>query len=76
MAELKGTELAPEGQIWVCAACGKTSRTKYGFLENGARTDEKGQCVSSYGWDESCMMNSVLCFSQKTEDGTWKAVGA
>lgn len=27
----EGTELAPEGKLWVCLACGKTSKTRYGF---------------------------------------------
>ena len=24
-------ETAPEGQVWVCAACGKQSRDRYGY---------------------------------------------
>ena len=52
-------EIAPEGQVYVCGACGKRSRDRYG----SARID--------YGWDESCMLNSVLCY----DDGPpWKAV--
>lgn len=39
--------MAPEGQIFVCGACGKTSKDLYG-----------GQ---NSRWDESCMMNAVLC---------------
>jgi hypothetical protein len=39
---------APEGTIYVCAACGKTSLTQ-------APTSE-----STMGWDESCMLNCVL----------------
>jgi hypothetical protein len=39
--------IAQEGKIFVCVACGKTSRGLYG-------TD--GQA----GWDESCMLNAVL----------------
>jgi hypothetical protein len=39
-------KIADEGNVFVCLACGKTSKDQYG--------DEK---ISS-GWDESCMMNS------------------
>lgn len=38
--------IAPPGTIWVCAACGKTERNRYG---------------STGGWDESCMLHAVLC---------------
>lgn len=37
---------APEGTIFVCAACGKTSKDTNVFKD---------------GWDESCMLNAVLC---------------
>lgn len=43
------TNIAPKGAIWVCGACGKTARDNYGEGEHTA------------GWDESCMMNAVLC---------------
>ncbi len=39
--------IAPEGKIWVCQACFKKSRDRYG--DNGTR------------WDGSCMLNAVLC---------------
>jgi hypothetical protein len=39
---------APEGKIWVCCACGKTSKDQYGIEPR------------SSGWDESCMLNSQL----------------
>lgn len=42
-------EYAGEGQIYVCGACGKRSRDIYGE-----------QAIDS-GWDESCMLNAVLC---------------
>jgi hypothetical protein len=42
--------VAPEGHMFVCTACGKTSTTRYGI--DGER---------SRGWDESCMLNAVLC---------------
>lgn len=48
-------EIAPEGKIWVCGACGKTSRGDYGT-------------GSDYGWDESCMLNAVLCYEEKRID--------
>jgi len=49
------------GQVWVCGACGKTAdKDRFGI--EGA--------VSS-GWDESCMLNAILCKqdSIKTENG-------
>jgi hypothetical protein len=42
----KGDNIAPDGYVWVCLACGKHVKDKYG---------ERGS-----GWDESCMLNSVL----------------
>jgi hypothetical protein len=57
---MKGTELAPEGKLWVCMACGKVSRTRYGFLEGDAQRMPDGTRVASRGWDESCMMNAEL----------------
>ena len=48
--------IAPVGRIWVCRACGKTARDKYG--ESG-------------GWDESCMLNAVLCYERKRFDDGW-----
>jgi hypothetical protein len=41
-------EVAPEGQVFVCMACGKMSRDKYGDQQ------------ISRGWDVSCMLNSAL----------------
>lgn len=46
---------APEGTIYVCAACGKRSRWRYGFDEAGKN------CGPSKGWDGSCMTHAVLC---------------
>lgn len=40
-----GNKVAPVGQVYVCLACGKRSRDKYG-----------NQSIS-YGWDASCMLN-------------------
>lgn len=44
------TRIAPEGQIWVCLACGKTEKDRYGTKD---------------GWDESCMLNSALAYEDK-----------
>jgi hypothetical protein len=41
-------QVAGEGQVFICSACGKRSHDRYGE-----------QPISS-GWDESCMMHSVL----------------
>ena len=46
-------EQAPDGHVFVCGACGKTSRWRYGF-------DLAGKNDASLGWDESCMMHAVL----------------
>jgi len=48
-----GNHYATAGQVWVCAACGKTSRDQY------------GEQRISPGWDESCMMNAVLCYERE-----------
>jgi hypothetical protein len=48
-----GTALAPEGKTWVCCACGKKSRSMYGF-------DAQNKRVASGGWDESCVLNASL----------------
>lgn len=38
--------IAPEGKMWVCHACGKTVKDRYG---------QRGS-----SWDESCFLNSAL----------------
>jgi hypothetical protein len=43
-------ETAKPGTVFVCGACGKRSRTRYGL--DGAAIDK--------GWDVSCMMNAIL----------------
>lgn len=48
MSDSTNNEIAPEGKIWICAACGKRSRDLYG-----------SQPID-YGWDESCLLNAVL----------------
>ena len=47
--EQVGNKVAPAGTVYVCGACGKRSRDRYGFQKIDA------------GWDESCMMHAVLC---------------
>jgi len=42
--------MAPDGSIWVCRRCGKTAEDRYGI-----------EGKHSYGWDESCTLNAVLC---------------
>lgn len=54
-------EIAKPGTIFVCRACGKTSRDRYG-----------DQAISA-GWDESCMSNAVLCHEEK-QRGCWLPV--
>lgn len=56
---------APEGEVFVCSACGKRSGDRYGSL------------AIDHGWDESCMLNAVLCYADKrfNADGilVWEA---
>lgn len=49
-------ETAAPGYVFVCGACGKTSRTRYGLNETN-------------GWDESCMLNAVLCAEANLKRG-------
>lgn len=63
-----GTQIAPEGQVWVCGACGKRARSRYGF-------DAQHQSTAiDRGWDESCMLNAVLCFAERTPSGQYSPV--
>lgn len=41
--------VAKDGFVFVCRACGKQSKDNFGY-----------QSISR-GWDESCMLNAVLC---------------
>lgn len=41
--------LAPDGTVWVCLACGKTSPDRAG----------------GSGWDISCFISAVLCRKDK-----------
>ncbi len=45
--------VAPTGQVFVCGACGKRSRDRYG-----------DQAISRW-WDSSCMLNAILCYEDK-----------
>jgi hypothetical protein len=67
-----GTELAPPGQVWICGACGKRSRTRCGFVDNGTPRGgdflPDGSRVADSGWDESCMLHAVL-ISEQPESG-------
>jgi len=57
---------APQGQIYICGACGKRSRDVYG----SNKIDR--------GWDASCMMNSVLVYENSIvmENGRVTAANA
>jgi hypothetical protein len=44
----EGNVVAPEGCVWVCSACGKLSRDRYG-----------SQAIS-HGWDAACVLSCVL----------------
>lgn len=53
-------EIAPKGQVFVCGACGRRSKDLYG--------DQAIDCT----WDESCMLNAILCHENSlvfTNDG-------
>ncbi len=54
--------VAPEGQLWICAACGKRSKDRYG-----------DQAIDR-SWDVSCTLNAVLCYEEKNEEGKYVAV--
>lgn len=41
-------EIAPKGKVFVCMACGKRSRDRY------------GEQKIDHMWDESCMLNCTL----------------
>ena len=68
---MKGTELAPEGKVWVCTACGKRSLTRYGFIDNGvdgrgSNTLADGSRVADRGWDVSCVTHAELVEGSRT----------
>jgi hypothetical protein len=43
---------APEGQVWYCPMCGKSSPTHDGLEDN--------KFVGEKGWDVSCFIHSYL----------------
>lgn len=60
MVEDPGNRDAPAGYVYVCMACGKMSKDIFGYKR------------ISKGWDESCMMNSMLVnekLLELSEDG-------
>jgi len=63
--EIDGTTVVPFPFFWVCCACGKRSLSRYGF-------DKGNKRVADHGYDESCMMHSVLV----TMDGDGKVIYA
>lgn len=67
-----GTVLAPSGMVWRCAACGKRSQTRYGFVDDGTPRGgdylPDGTRVADSGWDESCMMHAVLVAKEENGD--------
>ncbi len=56
-------ETAPKGQVWICTACKKRAHDKYGFD------------AIDYGYDESCMMHSVLVDETEAKEArrAWQA---
>ena len=56
---LEATTQAPEGQVWVCSACGKRARTRAGFDRSGKST------TIDHGYDSSCMTHAVLCYAKR-----------
>ncbi len=63
---MKGTDVVEEPYRFVCGACGRTARSRYGVDAAGNRTTD------STGYDESCAMNAVLC--KRDEAGVWHSV--
>ena len=49
--------VAPKGQVYVCGACGKRSRDRYGDMPIDRM------------WDVSCMMHAVLVYEDSIELG-------
>lgn len=69
MSKSDGKAIAPEGQVWVCALCGRRAKSRWGFdAENNSTTLD-------HGYDSSCMLHAVLCFEERGPDGSWRKVG-
>lgn len=60
-------QIAPEGFIYVCHACGKTSKDRYGY-------NKKYPGETSYGWDASCYMYSKMYKKSQLEYDEFKKV--
>jgi hypothetical protein len=58
--EFFGNQKAPDGHVYVCGACGRVSRWKYGL-------DFSGKHDSTPGWDLSCAINSLLTLESAIE---------
>lgn len=67
MKDTSGTDIAPDGQVWICTACSKRARSRYGFDAAGNST------AISHGWDESCAMHAALFYAEK-RDGSYVEV--
>lgn len=52
---MNGNITAPPGQVWVCEACGKRSRDRYG----------NNQLSGVGAWDAGCVLNAILCYESK-----------
>jgi len=59
-------EFAPEGQIFVCMACGKVSKDRFGTTE--------GNGGVSVAWDVSCMLHARLIDEDKLVFGDYRRV--
>lgn len=68
MEQEPGKDLAPDGQVWVCAHCGRRARSRWGFDHQGEST------VIDHGYDSSCSLHAVLCHEEKSPDGKWVCV--
>lgn len=53
---MKQDRYAPEGCVWICCVCAKISPY-----------DRYGDDKSHYGWDVSCVMNSVIMKKEDAE---------
>ena len=49
--EINYAWIAPNGKLWRCTVCQKFAKYRAGYLPG---------FPASWGWDESCFMNSVL----------------
>lgn len=47
---------APSGTIYVCNACGKVAKWRWGVDDGG-----KQDVYASDGWDDSCATHAILC---------------